>query len=139
MSSLQALLAELQRDYLASFAEKTVNLEKLWKSERLEELTTEYHKLKGTGRTYGLPEVTNLGEVLESICEYNVELNDPPKLAEALATAVPLSLKLLERIRFSRTQMGEEFVLENDSDFLLLLGLLPKRKPGPPPGRPGRP
>ncbi len=127
MSSLAALLAELQKNYLASFAEKKVNLENLWKTGKLEELTTEYHKLKGTGRTYGLPEVTQLGEVLESICEYHVGLQNEATLTAALARAVPVSLRLLDRIQTSRTSAGEEYILDADADFLLLLALLPKK------------
>jgi chemotaxis protein histidine kinase CheA len=133
MSSLTALLAELQKNYLASFNEKAVNLEHLWKTGKLEELTTEYHKLKGTGRTYGLPEVTQLGEVLESICEYHVGLHDEMALTAALANAVPVSLRLLDRIQTSRTSAGEEYLLDTDPDFLLLLSLLPKKT-----GRPAR-
>jgi len=127
MSSLAALLAELQKNYLASFNEKRASLNTLWKTGKLAELTTEYHKLKGTGRTYVLPEVTQLGEVLESICEYHIEKKDEAALTAALATAVPFSMRLLERIQTSRTSASEEYVLENDAEFLLLLGLLPKK------------
>lgn len=123
--SLEDLLKELQKSYLESFPEKIRNLEVLWKEGQFDELTTEYHKLKGTGRTYGLPEVTHLGEILESISEYHT-LEAPETRTETLNVAVPLSLHLLERIRMTRTTAGLEYGLDVDPEFLRLLSLLPK-------------
>lgn len=123
--SLHELLKELQKSYLESFPEKILNLETLWKNGQFDELTTEYHKLKGTGRTYGLPEVTHLGEILESICEYHT-LEAPETRTETLKVAVPVSLKILERIRMTRTTAGMEYGLDVDPEFLRLLSLLPK-------------
>lgn len=123
--SLQDLLKELQKEYLGSFPEKIANLEALLKSGQLDDLTTEYHKLKGTGRTYGLPEVTQLGELLESIAEHDA-VEDPAGRANRLQVAVPVSLRILERIRLSRTTTGEEYALDTDPDFLLILSVLPK-------------
>lgn len=113
--SMKALLAELQKEYLASFPAKITTIRALWKAGKLEELHTEYHKLKGTGRTYGLPEVTQLGEALETICE-----SKSHDVAEILETAIPISLAILDRIRMARDK-GEVHQLDNDRDFGVLV------------------
>jgi HPt (histidine-containing phosphotransfer) domain-containing protein len=127
MSGLKDLLAELQKNYLDSIPEKIINLEMLWKSERLDELTTEYHKLKGTGRTYGLPEVTQLGEVMEYLCE-NQPSNPAAEPHKTLGVVVPASLLILERIRKSRVEKSSEYLLEDDAEYLQLAAFLPPPK-----------
>ncbi len=114
MSSLQEILAGLQKSYLASMPDKITNIGTLWQLKDLEKLETEYHKLKGTGRTYGLPEFTQLGEILERIC-----MTD----AKSLPQAVPLSLTLLSRMRDARVQ-GSALILDDEPDFQLLVKLV---------------
>lgn len=106
-NSLAEVLAGLQKSYLASMAEKISNLHALHEANDLIKLETEYHKLKGTGRTYGLPEVTQLGAVVERICQI---------APDQLTKAVPFSLTLLAQIRDTRIQ-GQPFVLEGVSEF----------------------
>jgi HPt (histidine-containing phosphotransfer) domain-containing protein len=115
--SLKSLLAQLQKDYLASFPEKVMNLRELHKMGNLDELRTEYHKLKGTGRTYGLPEVSQIGEVLETLC-------DQP---DVLPIAVPISLALLEKVRETRTK-GNALKVEDDGEFKALVELVVARR-----------
>lgn len=66
--SLQGLLEELRLEYLASIPEKIQNIEKLSSENSWDLLETEFHKLKGTGKTYGLNEVTLLGAIAEELC-----------------------------------------------------------------------
>jgi HPt (histidine-containing phosphotransfer) domain-containing protein len=114
--SIQDVLAGLQKTYLASMPDKIALIETLFRDRDLEKLETEYHKLKGTGRTYGLPEFTQLGALLERICEI-----DPA----SLSTAVPLSLSLLTRMRDARAQgEGSGLALENESDFQTLVKIV---------------
>lgn len=112
--SLQDILAGLQKTYLAALPEKIANIEQLHKSGDREKLVTEYHKLKGTGRTYGLPEFTQIGEILERIC-----LKDPASLPHA----VPLSITLLTRSRDARVQ-GGHLALDNEPDFQKLVKIV---------------
>ena len=112
--SLNDLLKELQQKYLASIPDKVEGLAMLWKHGELELLETEYHKLKGTGRTYGLPEITQIGAALERLCEI-----DKPSLKEA----VPLSIKLIERVRELRL-IGETPSLDNEPDFKTITALV---------------
>lgn len=113
-ANIQEILAGLQKTYLASIPEKVKNLEALFKANDLEKLETEYHKLKGTGRTYGLPEFTQLGATLERICETS---------AKSLPVAVPLSLDLLTRMRDARIQLTE-IHLDLEPDYQTLLKLV---------------
>lgn len=109
--SLQDILAELQKTYLASLPEKITTLETLWSERKLVLLKTEYHKLKGTGRTYGFPEISQIGEALERLCEGD---------SEVLAQAVPLSTRLITRVLELRLQ-GKAMDLENEADFRTLV------------------
>ena len=111
MSSLQDILAGLQKTYLASMPDKIKLIEQLSKANDREKLVTEYHKLKGTGRTYGLPEFTQIGEIVERI-----GLSDP----NSLSKAVPLSLKLLSMCRDARVQALTPN-LDDEPDFQSLV------------------
>ena len=112
--SIQDVLAGLQKTYLASMPDKATLIEALFKSGDLEKLETEYHKLKGTGRTYGLPEFTQLGATLERICEI-----DP----DSLPKAVPLSLNLMTRMCDARVQ-GLSVSLDAEADFQTLVKIV---------------
>ena len=112
--SIQEVLAGLQKTYLASMPEKISLIESLFKAGDLEKLETEYHKLKGTGRTYGLPEFTQLGATLERICE-----TEPSQLSRA----VPLSLSLMTRMRDARVQ-GQSLTLDSEADFQTLVRIV---------------
>ncbi len=124
--SLKDLLAELQKEYLATFPEKTAAIERFWRESKLEDLESEFHKIKGTGRTYGLPEVSLLGELMEKLCQARTHENSDPLQTEALEhlkTAIPLAAAILERIRQSRAQ-GSGLTLEEDPDYQALTRLL---------------
>lgn len=112
--SIQDVLAGLQKTYLASMPDKITLIDSLHKANDLEKLETEYHKLKGTGRTYGLPEFTQLGALLERICA-----SHPGELARA----VPLSLSLMTRMRDARLQ-GVGLALDNEPDFQTLMKIV---------------
>lgn len=112
--SIQDLLKDLQKNYLSTLPDKVVLIENLWKTNKLDLLETEYHKLKGTGRTYGLAEITLVGAALERLCELNPQVLD---------RAVPLSLVVLNRIREQRNS-GQVPNLDNDSDFSILVAMV---------------
>jgi len=65
---LSELLLELKNDYRKNFPKRVQSLRELTQLQDWESLTREFHKLKGTGRTYGYPEVSILCEVLEQAC-----------------------------------------------------------------------
>lgn len=107
--SLSEVLVELQKKYLESFAEKTSRIETLWKDQRNEELRVEFHKLKGSGKTYGLPEVSVLGAVMEKLCERGSQ--------ESINQMIPLAVRLLHAIGDYRRANKEALQLESSIDF----------------------
>ena len=66
---LSSVLQELKQDYLKSFPDKINLLKELTTQQNWDQLAMEYHKLKGTGKTYGFPEVSIVSERMESIAK----------------------------------------------------------------------
>ena len=114
MSSLEDLLSELRKEYVATIPAKVRLIDHLWSLREMTDLETEYHKLKGTGRTYGLGEITQIGEAVERLCE---------KAPHHLGQAVPLSLALLQRVQAAR-EHGKALDLEKDADFQTIVALV---------------
>lgn len=67
-NELNTLFAELKAEYLETFTEKITTIEKAWQAKNRKQLESEYHKIKGTGATYGINEATQVAEVLEALC-----------------------------------------------------------------------
>jgi HPt (histidine-containing phosphotransfer) domain-containing protein len=103
------VLADLQKQYIQGLPGKADNIEKLWAQKQIQEIETEFHKLKGTGKTYGLPEISQVGEVAEALCEANIE---------TLAQALPLAVRLLRKVHQLRTASETlRFDLREEADF----------------------
>jgi HPt (histidine-containing phosphotransfer) domain-containing protein len=66
---LSMVLNELKADYLKKLPTKIVNLRALTEAQNWEGLEDEYHKLKGTGKTYGFPEISTICEKLEFLVQ----------------------------------------------------------------------
>ncbi|MBT4763020.1 MAG: Hpt domain-containing protein [Bdellovibrionaceae bacterium] len=64
----QNMLDELKKEYLADLPKKIEQLENLMLDANLEIIEDEFHKLKGTGKTYGVPEVTDICAIAEESC-----------------------------------------------------------------------
>ena len=62
------LLKSLQTDYVAALPNKIAIIKSQIKSGDIKALRESFHKFKGTGRTYGLPEVSELAELVERLC-----------------------------------------------------------------------
>ena len=112
---IQELLRDLQKTYLASIPEKIQAIQILFEANQLKLLKTDFHKLKGTGRTYGLPEVTQIGEAMEQI----VASANPGDIHEA----VPLSMQLLGDIAQLRA-LGELPKIEESPAFIRIVEIL---------------
>lgn len=102
--SLQNLLAELQKEYLQSLPEKISAITVLIKARQMDLVETEFHKLKGTGRTYGVPEISRVGELGERACW----IPDGNRF-----DAINKALDLLSKVHQSRAE-GKDFPLESD-------------------------
>ncbi|HVK60608.1 MAG TPA: Hpt domain-containing protein [Bdellovibrionales bacterium] len=112
--SLQDVLAGLQKSYLASMPEKVARIEALYAAQSLKELQSEYHKLKGTGKTYGIPEVTLLGAAMEQLC-----MTKPGELK----SMVTVSIRFLNDISAARGN-GTPYDIEAQPDFQSLVTLI---------------
>ena len=82
-------MQELRTEYVASLPQKVILIGEHLEQQDWIVLRDDFHKLKGTGRTYGLPIITELGEVIEKICLSQIQ--DAPQ-------AVPKALDLLLKV-----------------------------------------
>lgn len=106
-SHLKSLMAELREEYLNGFPEKYLRLQDCFAKQDWYSIELEYHKLKGTGTTYGVPEVTELCEVLERLCRNNKSIDK---------NVLDLSIELLKKIK-QKYQENQDFNLAANKDF----------------------
>ena len=109
--NLDDVMSELRVEYLESFEEKVKKLAENFKAGSLNEIELEFHKMKGTGQTYGIDEISTLGMVMERLCQ-----NHPNKLGDTLEDAI----ELINQIVASRSN-NEAFPLEENPKYLKLL------------------
>ena len=112
--SFDNLMIQLRREYVSTLPEKIQTIRHFFNSRDALGFRGVFHKLKGTGATYGVPELSLLGETLESYCERN------PSRLEA---AVPDALDILSKVHESRIT-DRPFSVENDQRFLRIRSLL---------------
>jgi HPt (histidine-containing phosphotransfer) domain-containing protein len=102
--SFEEMLKNLQREYLSSLPEKIATIEKMVQKNEGPALRDTFHKLKGTGRTYGLPEVSVLGEAVEEVC-----IQRPVNAVSAASLAV-----MILRDIHAKRQHQQEFDVNAD-------------------------
>lgn len=108
--SIEALLLELQKEYVQELPLKIETIRKSMSGSDHAPVREDFHKLKGTGKTYGIPEISELAEVVEMICL---------KRPEYITQAVPDALALLEDIHSQRSR-SQCFQLDSDQRFTRL-------------------
>ncbi|MEK6555260.1 MAG: Hpt domain-containing protein [Bdellovibrionota bacterium] len=97
-NNLDDLLKELRDEYIASLPQKIVTISEHLKQQDWTTLRDDFHKLKGTGKTYGLPVVSEIGEVVEKIC-----LTKTQSAPQAIPLAVDLLLKVYQLYKTTPT------------------------------------
>jgi HPt (histidine-containing phosphotransfer) domain-containing protein len=115
---LSQLLSELKQEYIASLPEKIERLRKHTQAQDWTKLSEEYHKLKGNGKTYGLPEISILCEQMEMIA-LKKDSQDSPTFTPTLFEH---ALTLLERMHKSYLS-GDSFDLDKDPIAKSILSL----------------
>lgn len=110
--SFTDLLAELKVEYVSGLPQKIETIREHQQSKDLIALRTDWHKLKGNGTTYGLPEISELATVVESHC-----LENPDSALEAVGSAI----EILCDIHFARLK-NTEHSLTSDPRFQALCG-----------------
>lgn len=109
--SFEEMLKNLRRDYLESMPDKISNIRKQIDGGATDGLRDSFHKLKGTGKTYGIPEISELAATVESIC-----LSAPDRAEVAARQAVAILLDIT-----SARKSDTEFKLKTDPRFKALL------------------
>lgn len=112
------MMKELQSDYIKSIPEKVQLLENYLNKGDQSALRDRFHRMKGSGATYGLPEVSELSAVMERICERKgLPLNE----------VIPPALEILTDIYTQREKASYDdkrpYILETDQRFLNLKDL----------------
>jgi chemotaxis protein histidine kinase CheA len=102
-NELNDLFIELKQEYLQSFDEKIESIMTFWFRRDMKNLKNEFHKIRGTGTTYGVHEATAIAEILEDLCDDN-----SPKLG----LSIMIFVEMLQHIRFQHEQKS---TLELDS------------------------
>jgi HPt (histidine-containing phosphotransfer) domain-containing protein len=108
--SFSDLMDELRKEYVLELPAKIDSIATHLAGHNHGVVREDFHKLKGTGKTYGIPEISELAEVVERICVEN---------PEAISTAVPQALTLLRDIHRYRTA-AEVFDISDDQRFSML-------------------
>lgn len=94
MSNFEQMMEELKKEYVESLPSKIAEIQKQVEANNIQDVREYFHKLKGTGKTYGLPEITELGEVMEKLC-----IQNPGEARQY----VPSALILLRKIHSERS------------------------------------
>lgn len=107
------MMKELQLDYIKSIPEKVQILETCLDKGDQSALRDGFHRMKGSGATYGLPEISTLCAVMERICEQkSLQLNK----------VIPSALEILTDIYIQRERNPQDnknpYTLETDQRFL---------------------
>jgi hypothetical protein len=108
------MMAELRTEYVASIPKKIADIELHLKENTTEKLRDDFHKLKGTGKTYGIPEVSELGFVVEKICMIKPEL---------INVVIPMSTLVLLAIYKERLE-NKIYDVNKDVNFQKISSLL---------------
>lgn len=105
--SLDQILADLRKEYLSELPNRIETIRRHLEQGDAAILREDFHKLKGTGKTYGIPELSVVAELGEIICR-----DRQPRIAKA----VPLALDLMVAIHSRRVQQ-QTFDLNADPRF----------------------
>lgn len=108
------LMEQLRGEYLATIPEKIQMIIQFYNANDAHGVREIFHKLKGTGGTYGVPEISTFGEILENFCKAQ---------PSNLKAVVPDAIELLKKIHASRLK-NEAFDINADARFQYIRGLL---------------
>lgn len=105
--SFEELMQELQKEYLADLPGRVQAIQSAFDRASINEIREDFHKLKGTGRTYGIPEISDLAGAMEQIC-----IRCPDQVGQV----IPSALAILHEIHLYRTA-AQAFDILSDKRF----------------------
>ncbi|OFZ14885.1 MAG: hypothetical protein A2Z20_04670 [Bdellovibrionales bacterium RBG_16_40_8] len=102
------MMVDLRVEYVSSLPQKILDIETHYIAKDRERLRDDFHKLKGTGKTYWVPEISELGEVFEKIClKETIPINQ----------FIPSAINLLKQI-YSYRKEDKAYDLSQVTEFL---------------------
>lgn len=107
------MMAELRAEYIASIPQKIKDIQAHLNASDVGLLRDDFHKLKGTGKTYGIPEISDVGAAVEKICTTK---------KENATLAVQKALIVLQGIHDSRNQ-NKPYDLSSCAEMKFILTL----------------
>jgi len=102
--SFEDMMKELQKEYIENLPSKITAIEGHFAQMDVTALEGAFHKIKGTGKTYGIPELSVLAKTLEKACKDNHNIKE----------IIPPSIAILKKIESARKE-GDQFNIEADS------------------------
>lgn len=108
---LSDLLSELKAEYLIKLPEKILALRQFTEQQSWQNVEAEFHKLKGTGRTYGYPDISVLCERLEFLAQHK-----DTQLPVLFHQAIDLLTRMLKAY-----EKGEPYNLSADATMKTIL------------------
>ena len=117
--SMQQLLKNLRAQYISELHFKIREMEELLEKNASSVVFYDiFHKLKGSGLTYGCAEISDLSAAVEYACQ-----QQHPKWPEA----VSIGLEILKRVYFTRLQhLDQCYDLGADPQYRKLVDLVPQ-------------
>ncbi len=106
-TNYNSMMQELRDEYLASFQEKFQLMKGFLEGGDWYSLELEFHKLKGTGTTYGVPEVSELCEKMEHVCRESGHLKE---------VDLNKAIQILTKIK-AKYAKGQEYEMSSDPHF----------------------
>lgn len=113
--SFDDLIKNLQRDYIRELPERLQRIENFCRAADVPHLYDEFHKLKGTGQTFGVPEISLVSAVLEQLCR---------AAAPQALTLSQTALAILRDIQRARSE-DQPFDVAQDGRFIEIQKHLP--------------
>ena len=119
--SFESMMAELRKEYVESLNDKVSECQSYLDKSDFGALQNLFHKLKGSGATYGIPEASLLGELIELYMK-KLNLEHTPQAAcdPKVQSHLRAGTEMLKRIRDAR-KTEKAYAVEKDPLYLLLL------------------
>jgi len=95
MSLPDQVVAELQKEYLESLPAIIAEIRAAIESSDWENIEKHFHRLAGSGQTYGLPDITTVGRQMEAY----LQANSPHPSASKTKEALMIFEKIVENYR----------------------------------------
>ena len=112
--SMEEVLKELQKEYISELPEKIKAIHQAYEAQDFAKVTECFHKIKGSGKTYAVEELSEIGRVLEEVCL---------KYRGHLGWAVPKAIYFMQQV-YTYRLADKTYNPAGNEDFQKLLDLI---------------